>query len=103
MMRWSLIEKIVGVKIAVGFHNTIYMVINPAYNLCSYTGRKCEESTSIVQKIGNEVFPARVHILQRVVLAVRISVIALSEVGHLYEVVGGEEAGNHRVVQTPVC
>lgn len=57
MMRWSLIEKIVGVKIAVGFHNTIYMVINPAYSLCSYTGRKCEDAAqTICLGLGNHLF-----------------------------------------------
>jgi len=40
--------------------------------------------------------------LQRVVQTIRISVVALREVWYLHKVIGGEEAGNHRVVQSAV-
>lgn len=46
--------------------------------------------------------PARIRVLQRVVQTVRVPVVALREVGQLHKVVGGEEAGDHGVVQAAV-
>lgn len=40
--------------------------------------------------------------MQRVVQTVRVPVVALREVGQLHEIVGGEEAGDHGVVQAAV-
>ena len=42
------------------------------------------------------------HPLQRIVQTVRIPVVALRELRRLHEVVGGEEAGDHGVVQAAV-
>ena len=40
--------------------------------------------------------------MQRVVQTVRVPVVALRELGCLHEIVGGEEAGDHGVVQAAV-
>ena len=59
----------------------------------------CHEA---VLYIRYETLPARVRILQRVIQTVRVPIVALREIRGLYEIVGGEEAGNHGIVQAPV-
>ena len=102
IMRRCAIKQIIRVEIAVSFHIAVDVVVEPAYRFRNGAGRKCEEIANSVEKIRNKTFPTRIRILQRVVQTVRIPVVALCEPRCLHEVVGGEEAGDHGVVQTAV-
>ena len=59
----------------------------------------CHEA---VLYIRYETLPARVHLPQRVIQTVRVPIVALREIRGLHEIVGGEEAGDHGVVQAAV-